>query len=50
MPIVDHRLYLDLNLSIHDFIGLEAEVIIPLQIQVTNWTFDATYKDMIDAY
>ena len=42
MSIAGHSLCLDLNLSIHDFIKLEAEVIIPFQIHVTDWTFDAT--------
>ena len=42
MPIYGHRLCLDLNLSIHDFIKLEAEMIIPFQIHVIGWNFDAT--------
>ena len=42
MPIAGHNLCLDLKLSIHVFIRLEAKMIIPLQMNMTNWTFDAT--------
>ena len=36
MPIAGHSLCLDLKLSIHDFIRLEVEVIISLQIHVSD--------------
>ena len=42
MPIFGHSLCIHLKLYIHEFIRLEAEVIIPLQINVVDWTFDAT--------